>query len=91
VGTTNNQDLTFDKVVEGEDELTFEKAMHLLEETVRRLEAGDLPLTESIERYKSAMTLVQYCRKQLDKAELEIEQLMTTGNEETPPSQEGDN
>ncbi|QSO53337.1 exodeoxyribonuclease VII small subunit [Alicyclobacillus curvatus] len=57
-------------------DLTFEQAMKQLEETVRRLESGDLPLGESIEQYKQAMTLVQFCREQLDKAELEIVQLI---------------
>lgn len=57
-------------------DLTFESAMKQLEETVRKLETGELPLSESIERYKSAMQLVQFCRKQLDDAELQIEQLM---------------
>ncbi len=56
--------------------LTFESAMKQLEETVRKLESGELPLSESIEQYKSAMQLVLYCRKQLDNAELQIEQLM---------------
>lgn len=56
--------------------LTFEQAMKQLEDTVRRLESGDLPLGESIEQYKRAMTLVQFCRQQLDKAELEIVQLI---------------
>jgi exodeoxyribonuclease VII small subunit len=57
-------------------DLTFEAAMKALEETVRKLESGELPLGESIERYKQAMQLVQYCRTQLDRAELEIEQLV---------------
>jgi len=58
------------------DDLTFEKAMERLEQTVKSLESGDLALTESIERYKEAMSLVQFCRNQLNHAELEIEQLM---------------
>lgn len=57
-------------------DLTFEQAMQQLEATVRKLESGDLPLGESIEQYKEAMNLVQFCRKQLDKAELEIVQLI---------------
>ncbi|KPV43260.1 hypothetical protein AN477_13550 [Alicyclobacillus ferrooxydans] len=57
-------------------DLTFEQAMKQLEETVRKLESGDLPLGESIDQYKQAMSLVQFCRQQLDKAELEIVQLI---------------
>jgi exodeoxyribonuclease VII small subunit len=69
VEDTNNQNLT------------FEQAMQSLEETIKKLESGDLPLSESIEKYKTAMQLVQYCRKELSQAELEIEQLMDARTE----------
>ncbi|QQE81299.1 exodeoxyribonuclease VII small subunit [Alicyclobacillus sp. SO9] len=55
--------------------------MQSLEETIKKLESGDLPLSESIEQYKTSMQLVQYCRKQLNQAELEIEQLMDARTE----------
>lgn len=55
--------------------LTFEAALKRLEETVRKLESGELSLSESIERYKESMELVKLCREQLDRAELEIVQL----------------
>lgn len=61
---------------ENNSDLTFETAMKKLEDTVRRLESGELSLTESIERYKESMQLVQFCRQQLDRAELEISQLI---------------
>lgn len=57
-------------------DLTFESAMKKLEETVRKLESGDLGLSDSIEEYKTSMQLVQFCRQQLSQAELEIEQLV---------------
>ncbi|MDQ0188367.1 exodeoxyribonuclease VII small subunit [Alicyclobacillus cycloheptanicus] len=63
-------------MTENNSGLTFETAMKKLEETVRRLESGDLTLTESIERYKESMQLVQFCRQQLDQAELEISKLV---------------
>jgi exodeoxyribonuclease VII small subunit len=58
-----------------EEQMSFEVAMKSLEEAVRQLESGELPLAESIVRYKTAMDLVLFCRKQLDEAELQIEQL----------------
>lgn len=61
---------------ESKPDLTFEQAMKRLEETVRLLESGELSLTDSIDRYKDAMSLVQFCKKQLDEAELAIEQLI---------------
>jgi exodeoxyribonuclease VII small subunit len=64
--------------------------MQRLEETVRRLESGDLPLGEAIERYKEAMQLVQFCREQLDRAELEIERLVENqGSVRLEPFKEG--
>jgi exodeoxyribonuclease VII small subunit len=75
--------------MENKQDLTFESAMKRLEEIVRKLESGELSLTESIEQYKESMQLVQFCRQQLDKAELEIEQLVEVeGNLQTRPAAE---
>jgi exodeoxyribonuclease VII small subunit len=72
--------------MENKQDLTFELAMKRLEEIVRKLESGELSLTESIERYKESMQLVQFCRQQLDKAELEIEHLVEVeGKIQTKP------
>ncbi|MBF8378703.1 exodeoxyribonuclease VII small subunit [Alicyclobacillus mali] len=54
---------------------TFEQAMRRLEEIVRQLEAGDLPLDASIRAYEESMRLVKFCREQLDKAEFQLEKL----------------
>lgn len=54
---------------------TFEQAMRWLEEIVRQLEAGDLPLDASIRAYEESMRLVKFCREQLDKAEFQLEKL----------------
>ncbi|MFD1675039.1 exodeoxyribonuclease VII small subunit [Alicyclobacillus fodiniaquatilis] len=61
--------------MENKPDWTFEQAMKRLEEIVRQLEAGELPLAESLERYQESMQLVKFCREQLDKAELQLEQL----------------
>lgn len=70
--------------------LTFEEAMKALEETVRRLESGELPLSDSIEQYKRSMELVQFCRQQLDKAELEIRQLTESNQLIAVETEQGD-
>nr|WP_242549627.1 exodeoxyribonuclease VII small subunit [Alicyclobacillus mali (ex Roth et al. 2021)] len=49
--------------------------MRRLEEIVRQLEAGDLPLDASIRSYEESMRLVKFCREQLDKAEFQLEKL----------------
>lgn len=62
--------------------LTFEEALKQLEDIVKKLEAGDLPLSESIVKYKLSMQLVQFCRRALDKAELEVRELTDGGLEQ---------
>ncbi len=50
----------------------FEKAIAELEESVKRLEDGDITLEESIAEYKKGMDLAAYCMEVLKKAEQEI-------------------
>lgn len=57
-------------------ELSFEEAFRELEETVRKLEEGDLTLDESIALFERGMKLAQYCGKKLDKVELKVNQLV---------------
>ena len=61
------------------DELTFEEALRQLEDTVNKLEIGDLSLEESIELFERGQSLVAYCNELLDKASLRVEQLSTDG------------
>ncbi len=57
------------------DELSFEQAFLELEETVKKLEAGGLTLDEGLALFARGQELAAYCGKQLDEAELKIEQL----------------
>ena len=59
--------------------LTFEQAFSKLEETVQKLEAGNLPLEEALALYEQGMTLAKQCGLQLDNAELSIKSLMPSG------------
>jgi exodeoxyribonuclease VII small subunit len=56
-------------------DLTFEQAFAELEEAVRALERGDLPLEESLALYERGQELAAYCAKLLDDAELKITQI----------------
>jgi exodeoxyribonuclease VII small subunit len=60
--------------------LTFEEAYNQLEETVRQLEAGNLPLAEALSLYQRGMALAKHCGLELDNAELTIKQLMPSGD-----------
>jgi len=56
-------------------ELSFEQAVSELDDTVQRLEGGDLSLAEAIALYERGMRLVQHCNDVLDAAELQVETL----------------
>ncbi|MXP43730.1 exodeoxyribonuclease VII small subunit [Allopontixanthobacter sediminis] len=57
-------------------EMTFEAALGALEEVVRRLESGEVPLDESISLYERGETLRQHCQARLDAAQARIEKIV---------------
>ena len=59
--------------------MSFEQAYGELEETVQKLEAGNLPLEEAIALYQRGIALAQHCGLQLDNAELSIQALAPSG------------
>jgi exodeoxyribonuclease VII small subunit len=58
-----------------EEAVSFEQALQELEDTVARMEAGNLTLTETLDLYERGMLLIRVCGKQLDGAELRITEL----------------
>ncbi|MDX1417992.1 MAG: exodeoxyribonuclease VII small subunit [Candidatus Promineifilaceae bacterium] len=61
------------------EELTFEEALRQLEETVNKLEIGELSLEESLELFERGQYLASYCNDLLEKASLRVEQLTEYG------------
>ena len=61
-----------------EKENTFEENLAQLEELVRKLEAGNLDLDESLKIYEDAIVLREKCRKFLEESERKVEKLMET-------------
>lgn len=57
------------------EDLTFEQAFAELEDSVRKLEGGDLPLEDSLALFERGQQLAACCGKMLDDAELKIEQV----------------
>jgi exodeoxyribonuclease VII small subunit len=55
--------------------LPFEKALAELEEIVRRLERGDVPLEDSIAIYERGEALKKHCEALLKKAEARIDRI----------------
>ena len=56
---------------------TFEESMNRLEQIVRAMERGDVPLEESLKLFQEGTELVQTCTKLLDDAQLQIKKVMT--------------
>jgi exodeoxyribonuclease VII small subunit len=57
-------------------EMSFEQALRALEEVVRRLEGGDVPLEESIGLYERGEALRRHCQARLDAAQARIEKIV---------------
>ena len=55
--------------------LSFEDSLSRLDEIVRHLEKGDLPLGESLALYEEGTALIAACSKMLDEAEQKVVKL----------------
>lgn len=69
------------------NEQSFEDLYHELEDTVRKLESGDLPLAESVILFERSTRLAEQCNILLDGAELRVRQLTarSDGTQEAQP------
>ncbi|OYX43131.1 MAG: exodeoxyribonuclease VII small subunit [Sphingomonadales bacterium 32-64-22] len=56
--------------------MTFEDALRALEEVVRKLESGEVPLDESITLYERGEALRMHCQARLDAAQARIEKIV---------------
>ena len=56
---------------------TFVEKMHRLEQIVRAMERGDVPLEESLKLFQEGTALVESCGKLLDEAELQVKKIAT--------------
>lgn len=63
------------------EELSFEQAMERLEQVVKELEGGDLPLERSLALFQEGIGLARQCGLALDEAEAKIEKLMQRGGQ----------
>lgn len=57
----------------------FEKSLAELETLVKRLEAGELSLEDSLKQFERGVTLVRACQDALKQAELRVQQLTQDG------------
>ena len=69
-----------------EKNATFEDNMQRLEQIVRAMERGDVPLEESLKLFREGTDLVRSCGKLLDEAELQVIKIMA--NPDGTPAEE---
>ncbi len=69
------------------ESMNFEQSLRRLDEIVRQMERGDVPLQEALKLFEEGTTLVTSCNKLLDEAELKVVQL-TKGEDGTPQETE---
>lgn len=60
--------------------LKFDEALTMLEEKVKLLEEGSLPLEEALEVFKDGVELSKICAGRLDTARQTVEQIVETDN-----------
>lgn len=60
--------------------LTFEENMQRLEQIVRAMERGDVPLEESLKLFQEGTKLVESCGNLLDEAELQVKKIVTASD-----------
>lgn len=58
-----------------EQNMTFEQRMQRLEQIVRAMEQGEVPLEESLKLFQEGTELVRACGKLLDEAELQVRKI----------------
>ena len=59
---------------------TFEENMRRLEQIVRTMERGDVPLEESLKLFREGTALVETCGKLLDEAEMQVKKIATAAD-----------
>jgi len=64
-----------------EKELSFEESLEQLEEIVKKLEVGDVPLDDAIAEFNKAMKLAKTCDEKLKTAEEAITKLVKENGE----------
>ena len=55
--------------------MNFEQSLARLDEIVRHLEKGDLPLSDSLSLFEEGTALLSACGRMLDEAEQKVTQL----------------
>ena len=69
------------EIKEEKEELSFEQSLAKLEEIVKKLEVGDVPLDMAINEFNQAMNLARACDEKFKNAEEAITKLVNQNGE----------
>ena len=69
------------------EKMSFEASMERLEQIVRTMERGDVPLEQSLALFQEGTELVKNCQKLLDEARIQVEKVMN-GSDDEPVMEE---
>ena len=58
----------------------FEEALEKLENIVKEMESGDLPLDSALKSFEEGIRLIRLCQAKLEESERRVEQLMIKEN-----------
>lgn len=58
------------------NELSFEESLNNLEQIVKDLESGNIPLDDAISKFEEAMKVAKICNDKLQKAEESINKIV---------------
>lgn len=62
-------------------DISFENAIKQLEQIVKQLESGDIPLDESLALFEKGVALTKVCSEKLNSAEKRVKLLVKDGDE----------
>lgn len=60
--------------------MTFEESMQRLEQIVRAMERGEVPLEESLKLFQEGTLLVANCEKLLENAQLQVKKVLAASD-----------
>jgi len=58
----------------------FEDALEKLENIVREMEAGEMPLDSALKSFEEGVRLIRFCSAKLDETQRRVEQLLEKEN-----------
>lgn len=58
----------------------FEDALEKLENIVREMEAGDLPLDSALKSFEEGIRLIRFCSAKLDESQRRVNELLARDN-----------